>query len=195
MGFADRCHLKIPFPSWARDNKDKPEQDFENWKEVQRWADDFYQNCMPEPSTSASEHFRFIINDYVTTATTGVFEVIPLSDSASGAFASDGVSLAADIITLPVGKWLLGVTIEATWWSGQPTSGDYHIGFDLLTPHHPWLAHLRYTDYDWTGSAPTFVGSNLYDITAADQTARLRHFTDSGETSSLYGMVWGLQVA
>lgn len=48
MGFASRCHLKIPFPSWAKDAKvEGGDRDFENWKEMQRWADDFYTTCLP----------------------------------------------------------------------------------------------------------------------------------------------------
>lgn len=50
MAFATRCHLKIPYPSWAKDGELDDGRDFENWKELQRWADDFYKNCTtPKP--------------------------------------------------------------------------------------------------------------------------------------------------
>lgn len=143
----------------------------------------------------AAEHFRYIVNDYRTTATTAVNEVVALSSAASGAFASAGVSLASNVVTLPVGKWMLGLTIETTYWSAQPTFGDFHIGFDILTPYHPYVASLDHQEYDWTGNAPTFCGSNIYDITDSDQTITVIHYTDSGVTSTLYGMVWGHQIA
>lgn len=146
------------------------------------------------PSGGAAEHFRYII-DFTTTATTATSETVSLSSGASGAFASAGVSLSSDVITLPVGKWLLGLTVEATYWSAQPTFGDYHMGFDVTSPPHPYVASLDFEEYGWTGSAPTFSGSNLYDITVSDQTIKVWHYTDSGETSYLYGMVWGVQIA
>jgi hypothetical protein len=146
----------------------------------------------PEVAAGSSEYFRYIV-DYTTTETLAVNEEIDLSDSgAAGAFASSGVSLASNVITLPVGKWHLGVTVEATYWSAQPMWGDFHMIFDVSAVP---VASLDYEDYAWSGKAPTFSGGNLYDITAADQTVRLLFYTDSGETSYLYGMVWGVQVA
>jgi len=40
MGFADKDNLHIPYPSWAKDRDvNGGDLDFENWKELQRWAD------------------------------------------------------------------------------------------------------------------------------------------------------------
>lgn len=43
MGFADKYShqygLHIPFPSWAKEGEVQDDRDFENWKELQRWAD------------------------------------------------------------------------------------------------------------------------------------------------------------
>lgn len=42
MGLATRDHLHIPYPSWAKDGQvEDGDLDFENWKELQRWADRF----------------------------------------------------------------------------------------------------------------------------------------------------------
>lgn len=38
MGFADKYSLRIPYPAWSPDVVDDG-RDFENWKELQRWAD------------------------------------------------------------------------------------------------------------------------------------------------------------
>ena len=43
MPEADRCSLNIPFPSWARDNPNTPELDYQNWLEVMRWADRYHR--------------------------------------------------------------------------------------------------------------------------------------------------------
>ena len=43
MPEADRCSLNIPFPSWARDNPDSPDLDYQNWLEVMRWADRYHR--------------------------------------------------------------------------------------------------------------------------------------------------------
>lgn len=39
MSFADKDSLHIPYPSWAKDGDVDDDRDFENWKELQRWAD------------------------------------------------------------------------------------------------------------------------------------------------------------
>ena len=40
MSYADKDSLHIPYPSWAKDrDTDGGDLDFENWKELQRWAD------------------------------------------------------------------------------------------------------------------------------------------------------------
>lgn len=46
MGFADKCSLNIPFPSWASD-RGNPSEDHENWKELQRWSDRLLRECLP----------------------------------------------------------------------------------------------------------------------------------------------------
>lgn len=40
--FADKCSLRIPFPNATAD-----EEHFENYKEISRWADRFYRECLP----------------------------------------------------------------------------------------------------------------------------------------------------
>jgi hypothetical protein len=40
MALADKCHLRIPFKEWGKRNGvPGGEQDFENWKTLERWAD------------------------------------------------------------------------------------------------------------------------------------------------------------
>ena len=46
--------LNIPYPAWARDNLNSPELDFENWKELQRWADGFNRETISFASTSGT---------------------------------------------------------------------------------------------------------------------------------------------
>ena len=43
MPEADRCSLNIPFPSWARDNPNQPDLDYQNWLELMRWADRYHR--------------------------------------------------------------------------------------------------------------------------------------------------------
>lgn len=42
MPAASKDNLKVPYPNWAKDGGvDGGDRDFENWKELQRWADRF----------------------------------------------------------------------------------------------------------------------------------------------------------
>lgn len=39
MPFAKKDSLNIPYPAWAKDGEVRDDRDFENWKELMRWAD------------------------------------------------------------------------------------------------------------------------------------------------------------
>lgn len=110
MGFADKCSLNIPFPSWARDTANNPSSDFENWKELQRWADRLITECIPEA---------------VIAAETGVAYVLCMSATGSS-IAPGGDQVTFDTILAQHGF----TTVGTTQWT-HPASGVYVLFFDL----------------------------------------------------------------
>lgn len=61
MPAADKCSLHLPFILWSRDSEEGPVRDFENWKELQRWADRLVSECIPEAITNNTGTAKLLV--------------------------------------------------------------------------------------------------------------------------------------
>lgn len=139
---------------------------------------------------STVEAFSYVI-DFTTTITN---ESAVLAES-SGSFATSGVSLSSDTITinLPAGTWLLGLNVSIDEASFDPTTGRYYLGFSpaSVSPIWEYVGSVDYTELA-AFITPTISGSVLVHQASAF-TVKVDSYNAMDEPVYLYGTVWGVQ--
>lgn len=142
---ADKCSLHIPHKSWAMEDPDAPRKDFENWKEVERWARFFHDNCLPSGGGITQAFVADSVGTSTITVTTGnsgnpEFRV---SSTNSGRFQTNAVSdmsSAVTQVTVPAGFWDFAAQIDLEPTSTAPSSGYVDVMFDFINEwtRVPW---------------------------------------------------------
>ena len=146
MPEADRNSLHIPFPSWARDDSDRPELDYENWKELSRWASRLGSSTLgiidmgdSAVSIGFSKAFWPLMTTTLETVTGTLSAADDISDTV-GAVMINGIQVAevtipAGEIKSPVTSVNAGMTINDFWQMNVTGTGSgalaltYYGGF------------------------------------------------------------------
>lgn len=119
MGFADKFSLKIPYLSWAKDSNIKGgDLDFENWKELQRWADRLEMGALPvidfgDDVVMTGYSKEFWVENAGTLATvTGTLSVAGSTDTVTEILRS---GYTVGTLTIPAGERLATASIDAAF--------------------------------------------------------------------------------
>lgn len=142
MPEADRCSLNIPFPSWARDDSNRPESDFENWKELSRWADHLLRECLPTgggklpfyvAASDASDESKSLSN-YLCTGTDDHLTVQRAVDDIRALYTGSGSEGPGAAVWLSEGTFNFGDVVSL-----YGTSDNGHISVRGMGPSSTFL--------------------------------------------------------